>query len=105
MKKLAVLLGAWAATACVYAGEVSVLDGRKEWVESFNAYPIEFFNQEPLLLKTEYITEKNHTVNQVLTTYTGYSMVSTKMFRQDFYIADKVKAAMDGGLVGVSAQR
>lgn len=103
MKKLAVLLGAWVATACVYAGEVSVLDGRKEWVESFNAYPIEFFNQEPLLLKTEYITEKNHKVNQVLTTYTGYSMVSTKMFRQDFYIADKVKAAMDGGLVGVSA--
>lgn len=103
MKKLAVLLGAWVATACVYAGEVSVWDARREWVESFNSYPIEFFNQEPLLLKTEYITEKNHKMNTPLTAYTGNSMIDTKVYRKDYYIADKVRAAMNGGLVGSSA--
>ncbi len=103
MKKTAVLLSILTMTACVYAGDVSVWDARREWVESFNAYPVEFFNQEPLLLKTEYITEKNHKVNEVLTAYTGYSMFSTKMFRKDYYISDKVKAAMNGGLVGSSA--
>lgn len=103
MKKLAVLFGAWMATACVYAGEVSVLDERRQWVESFYTYPIEFFNQKPLLLKTEYITENKQKKDTVLTVYTGYSMVNTKVMRKDYYISDKVRAAMNGGLVGSSA--
>lgn len=103
MKKFAALLGVCLMSACVYAGEVSVLDGRKQWVEEWNSYPIEFFNQEPLLLKTEYITEKSHKINESLTAYAGYSMVDTKIFRKDFFISDKVRAAMKGGLVGASA--
>ena len=104
MKKLAALMSILMVSACnIHAGDVSVWDARKEWVEEWNSYPIVFFNQEPLLLKTEYITEKSHKVNVMLTAYTGYSMVDTKVFRKDYFIADKVHAAMDGGLVGASA--
>ncbi len=103
MNKAALLLGVLLLSSCrIYAGEVSVWDERKQWVESLNSYPIEFFAQQPLLLKTEYITEQSRKVNQLLTAYTGYSMISTKVFRKDYYISDKVTAAMDGGLAGVS---
>ena len=103
MKKIAVVLGALWLSSCVYAGSVSVWDERNQFVERFNSYPIEFFAQEPLLLKTDYITENSRRENELLTAYTGYSMLSTKTFRKDYMISDKVYAAMDGGMVGVGA--
>ncbi len=102
MKKAAVLWSALFLSSCVYAGDVSVWEERSQWVESWNSYPIEFFAQEPLLLKTEYVTESSKRVNELQTAYTGYSMISTKTFRKDFMISDKVYAAMDGGMVGIS---
>ena len=103
MKKFALVFGALWLSSCVYAGNVSVWDERNQFVERFNSYPIEFFAQEPLLLKTEYVTEHSKRTNELLTAYTGYSMLSTKTYRKDFMISDKVYAAMDGGMVGVGA--
>ena len=82
MKKFALVFGALWLSSCVYAGNVSVWDERNQFVERFNSYPIEFFAQEPLLLKTEYVTEHNKRTNELLTAYTGYSMLSTKTYRK-----------------------
>ena len=83
MKKTVVLFSALLLASCaIHAGDHSFWNERNEWIESHNTYPVEFFSQEPMLLKTDYVYENS---------------------RKNYYIADKVKAVMEGGLVGIGS--
>ena len=104
MKKTVVLFSALLLASCaIHAGDHSFWNERNEWIESHNTYPVEFFSQEPMLLKTDYVYENSRKSKEVLTTYTGYSMISSKTYQKNYYIADKVKAVMEGGLVGIGS--
>lgn len=101
MKKTVVLFSALLLASCaIHAGDHSFWEERKEWVETRNTFPIEFFSQDPMLLKTDYVYENSRKSKEVLTTYTGYSMISNKTFQKNYFIVDKIKAVMAGGLSG-----
>ena len=100
MKKTVVLLSALMLSSCaIHAGDHSFWEARKEWIETQNTYPIDFFSQEPMLLKTDYVYENSRKSHEVLTTYVGYSMISSKTYKKDYFVADKIQAVMDGGMV------
>lgn len=92
MKKILVLFALFSLSACIYAGDVSVWDARKGFVERLHSYPIDYFDQGANLVKTEYITEKNFPTNEILTAYVGYTVVDAKTYRKDFYATDMLRA-------------
>lgn len=102
MKKILVLAALFSLSACIYAGDVSVWDGRKGLVERLNSYPIEYFDQGSKLVKSEYITEKNFPNNEILTAYVGYTVVDTKVYQKDFYTTDLLRASSRGVLNSAS---
>lgn len=102
MKKILVLFALFSLSACIYAGEVSVWDGRKGLMERIHSYPIEYFDQGAKLVKTEYITEKGYPTNEILTAYVGYTVVDTKVYRKDFYATDLLRANSKGILNSAS---
>lgn len=88
MKKLSALFLVFVLCSCVYAGNNDVFPERNEFIELFNSYPIDFYDETPeALVKTEYITENNFKNNVVLTAFTGFTVVDTKTYRRDFTAA------------------
>lgn len=102
MKKISALIALFSLSACIYAGDMSVLESRKSFVERWSSYPITYFDQGNKLVKTEYITDKGMPVNEVLTAYKGYTVVDAKTYRKDFYTAEYLRANMDGALSSAS---
>lgn len=102
MKKILVFFALFVLSACVYAGEVSVWDARKGWLERIHSYPIEYFDQGSTLVKTEYITEKNFPTNEILTAYVGYTVVDAKTYQKDLYATDLLRANGRGVLNSAS---
>lgn len=102
MKKLLALLSLFSLTACVYAGDVSVLDSRKGWVEWFSSYPIDFYDGSERLVKSEMVTEDSYPNNQILTAYVGYTVVDVKTYRKDFFATEYLRANMKGVLNSAS---
>lgn len=102
MKKILVLFALFSLSACVYAGDISIWDGRKGLIERLHSYPIEYFDQGPKLVKTEYITEKNFPTNEILTAFVGYTVVDTKTYQKDFYTTDLLRASSRGILNSAS---
>ena len=81
MKKISALIALFSLSGCLYAGDISVLESRKSFVERWSSYPITYFDQGSKLVKTEYITDKGMPVNEVLTAYKGYTVVDAKTYR------------------------
>lgn len=102
MKKISALIALFSLSGCLYAGDISVLESRKSFVERWSSYPITYFDQGSKLVKTEYITDKGMPVNEVLTAYKGYTVVDAKTYRKDFYAAEYLRPNMDGALNGAS---
>lgn len=102
MKKLAVGLCVILLSSCLYAGDNSILESRNTFMESFSSYPIDFYDTELQLVKSEYITEREFQPNQILSAYVGYSVADLKTYRKDFYKAEYVRPAMDGVLNSAS---
>ena len=99
MKKLSALFLVFILCSCVYAGNNDVFPERNEFIELFNSYPIDFYDETPeALVKTEYITENNFKNNVVLTAFTGFTVVDTKTYRRDFYRSDYLKPNVNGVL-------
>lgn len=102
MKNLIAGLSLFCLASCVYAGNVSIWPWRNNLIERYNSIPIEYYNGDEVLVKSEYITEKNFQPNQILTAYVGYSVVDLKTYRKDFYKSEYVRPAMNGVLNSAS---
>ena len=87
---------------CVRAGSYDVLSIRNLPFEVWSSETISFYDDEPVLVKSEYINEKTFKKGEVLSVYTGYSMLSDKTFRRDIYQQNYVKADKDGVLNSAS---
>ena len=85
MRKLCMLLTLSMLAGCVYAGDISIWDSRKNFFDILNGYKISFYDNEPKLLKSEFIDEKNFKLNESMTAYKGYSVLNNKVYRKDFY--------------------
>lgn len=92
MRKIYLVLAVLGLSSCVYAGEYNILSSRKDIFTKLNGYNINFYNHEPELIKTEYIHEKNYKLNETMTAYRGYTVISNKTYRKDFYRSEFVKA-------------
>lgn len=92
MKKTFVLCSLFFLSACVYAGEVDVMDNRRSFFDSFQSYAIEVHNNAPKLVKTEDVNEKSFRRNQILTAFKGYSVLSDKIFVRNYFVSEKMRA-------------
>lgn len=102
MKKSFVLCSLFFLSACIYAGEVEVMESRRSFFDAFQSYDVKFRNNEPKLVKTEYINEKSFKQNEILTAFKGYSVLSDKTFVRDYYVTEKVRAVGDVVMSNVS---
>lgn len=93
MRKIYLMLALLGLSSCVYAGEYNVLSSRKDFFTKLNGYNINFYKNEPELVKTEYINEKSYKFNETMTAYRGYTVLSDKTYRKDFYREEYVKAS------------
>ncbi len=92
MKKAFILCTLWCLNACIYAGEVDVWPGRREWVASFSSYGIDYKDNAAELVKTEQINEKSFKLNEAHTAFKGYSLLSDKTFEKQYYVTEKIRA-------------
>ncbi len=97
MKKLAVLASCLALSSCFSAGNHDILGFRNSFVEYFNTYSISFYDPEEVI-SSELVEENNFKHNVVLTAYTGYTVVSTKVYRKDTYSNEYLTANVNGVL-------
>lgn len=103
MKKTFVLCSLFFLGACVYAGEVDVMDNRRAFFDSFQSYAINVHNTAPKLVKSEDVNEKSFKRNQILTAFKGYSVLSDKIFVRNYYVSEKVRAVGNVVMSNVSA--
>lgn len=103
MKKTFVLCSLFFLGACVYAGEVDVMDNRRAFFDSFQSYAISVHNSAPKLVKSENVNEKSFRRNQILTAFKGYSVLSDKIFERKYYVAEKMRAVGNVVMSNVSA--
>lgn len=97
MKKIS-LLFLLLISGCVYAGDYDVIDSRKNFFAAVNGYSVTPRDQEPKLVKAEYINEKNYKLNQSMTAFRGYSALNDKTYRRDVYQRTFLKPNMAGAL-------
>lgn len=71
---------------CVYAGDISIWDSRKNFFDILNGYKISFYDNEPKLLKSEFIDEKNFKLNESMTAYKGIRYLTTKFTVRTFTV-------------------
>lgn len=102
MKKALVLCSVFYLSSCVYAGEVDVLSGRRSFFDAFQSNGIDFRDNTPKLVKTEYINEKSFKKDEILTAFKGYSVLSDKTFVRSYYVNEKVRAVGNVVLSNVS---
>ena len=101
MKKIFVLACAAFLSSCaIHAGEHRFLEERDSWFFEQGSYAIDFFYQEPKLLKTEYITEDSRRKGLMTSAYAGKSMLSQKTYAKKYTIKNEVEAVMKGSLGG-----
>lgn len=98
MKKLAVLASCLALSSCFSAGNHDILGFRNTFIEYFNTYSISFYDTENVLVSSEYVEENNFKHNVILTAYTGYTVVDTKVYRKDIYRSEYLTVNVDGVL-------
>ena len=100
MKKIFVLVCAAFLSSCtIHAGEHIFWKERDNWFFEKGSYAIDFFSQEPKLLKTEYITEDSRKKGLVSSAYAGKSMLAQKTYEKRYMIKDEVQAVKKGTLV------
>lgn len=92
MKKALILCAFLCLNACVYAGEVDVLSGRRSLFDWFNSYAITYQDNATKLVKTDNINEKSFKYNELQTAFKGYSVLSDKTFSRNYYVTEKVRA-------------
>lgn len=99
MKKIFVLVCAAFLSSCaIHAGEHRFWKERDNWFFEKGSYAIDFFSQEPKLLKTEYITEDSRKKGLVSSAYAGRSMLAQKTYEKRYMIKDEVQAVKKGTL-------
>ena len=98
MKKLAVLVSCLALSSCFSAGNHDVLGFRNTFIEYFSTYSISFYGDDNELVSSDYVEENNFKHNVILTAYTGYTVVDTKIYRKDIYRSEYLTANVDGVL-------
>ena len=98
MKKLAVLFSCLALSSCFSAGNHDVLGFRNTFIEYFSTYSISFYGDDNELVSSDYVEENNFKHNVILTAYTGYTVVDTKIYRKDIYRSEYLTANVDGVL-------
>ena len=98
MKKLAVLFSCLALSSCFSAGNHDVLGFRNTFLEYFSTYSISFYGDGNELVSSDYVEENNFKHNVILTAYTGYTVVDTKIYRKDIYRSEYLTANVDGVL-------
>lgn len=102
MKKIFALCGVLAVCGCVRAGSYDILSIRNLPFEIWTSDAITFYDNEPRLVKSEYINEKTFKKGEILTAYVGYSMLSDKTFQRYIYQQNFVKADKGGVLNSAS---
>ena len=108
MKKLAVLFSCLALSSCFSAGNHDVLGFRNTFLEYFSTYSISFYGDGNELVSSDYVEENNFKHNVILTAYTGYTVVDTKIYRKDIYRSEYLTANVAElriGSGGVSERR
>lgn len=98
MKKFAVLFSCLVLSSCFSAGNHDILSFRNTFLEYFSTYSISFYDDEPELVSSDYIEENNFKYNVILTAYTGYTVVDTKVYRKDVYRSEYLTVNEDGVL-------
>ena len=98
MKKLGVLVSCLALSSCFSAGNHDVLGFRNTFIEYFSTYSISFYGDDNELVSSDYVEENNFKHNVILTAYTGYTVVDTKIYRKDIYRSEYLTANVDGVL-------
>ena len=102
MKKFAAGLSILLLSSCLQAGDYSILPQRNSFFEAWDSYPIDYYDTDLQLVKSEYITEREFEPNKILSAYVGYSVADLKTYRKDFFKAEYVRPAMDGVLNSAS---
>lgn len=102
MKKFAAGLSILLLSSCLQAGDYSILPQRNSFFEAWDSYPIDYYDTDLQLVKSEYITEREFEPNKILSVYVGYSVADLKTYRKDFFKAEYVRPAMDGVLNSAS---
>ena len=90
MKKFAAGLSILLLSSCLQAGDYSILPQRNSFFEAWDSYPIDYYDTDLQLVKSEYITEREFEPNKILSAYVGYSVADLKTYRKDFFKAEYV---------------
>lgn len=98
MKKILMLMSVALLAGCLRAENYDILGFRNDIFVMAEGYKISFYDQEPVLIKTELIEENNFKYNEAQTVYKGYSVLNTKVYRRDLYAQDLVRANKNGVL-------
>ena len=100
MIALTVLASALALSGCIYAGEISFLPERDDFVAGLSSYGIEYLDRSgPKLIRTETVTESDFAPNKMLTAYKGYSVADTKTYTRNYYVQEAIVAPVNAEIV------
>jgi hypothetical protein len=109
MKKIGLVLLALVLSSCWSGGKLNLFEGRNRWIVGMQSQPVTWLDSENRLVRTERVTERGFKRNEVLTAYTGQTIVDAKTFRREYYATEYLRANMDGVLssstVPVNIQR
>ncbi len=100
MKILKVLGLVLCLSGCIYAGEISFLPERDDFIAGLGNYSVEYLDEDgPKLIRTETVTDSNFPPNKMLTAYKGYSIADTKSYTRNYYTQESIVAVSGANLI------
>ncbi|MBQ7285425.1 MAG: hypothetical protein IJW72_04150 [Alphaproteobacteria bacterium] len=105
MKKILMLLSLTILAGCLRAENYDILGFRNDVFVMSEGYKITFYDDGPVLIKSEVIEENNYKFNEAQTIYKGYSVLNNKIYRSDVYAEDLVRPNKNGALSSLGLPR
>ncbi len=98
MKKICLLVVPMLLAGCLNAGDYDIFPARNDIFTIANGYGISFYDNDERLIGSETIEETNYKLNESATAYKGYTVLSNKVYRKDFYEENFVRPNKNGAL-------
>lgn len=102
MKILCWFLAASMLSGCIYAGDNDIFPPRKNFFAAINGYMIDWYSNEPKLVKTEFVEENNFKLNESMSAFRGYTVLNSKLYRKDTYAERFIRPNHNGIMHSVS---
>ena len=96
MKKAAIFAFVILTSAC--SSFADFWHEKEVWTQNLVSHDINFFSTEPMVIRSEMVTERTNKTNHILTAYKGQAVVYARVFAKETLAAESVRINKDGSL-------